>query len=160
MRRFNLGIFIYWWVCTKPINWAVICMCVMGTYIDSFVSVPMIFLLYFESVLTVWQFSFYDLKCWRHHQCILAYPYMLDNCGDPCYSQFKSSGLSFSFCFFFVFVVFVMYFVSNVFYVFEVSIFDCPWFFTNVYSTTFGLLLFIVHNILLLFLKWWTIEVP
>jgi hypothetical protein len=64
-------------------------MCVMGTYIDSF-----------ETVLTVWQFSFYDLKCWRHHQCILAYPYMLDNCGGPCYSQFKSSGLSFFVCFF------------------------------------------------------------
>ena len=73
------------------------CMCVMGTYIDSFVSVPMIFLLDFETVLTVWQFSWYDLKCWRHHQCILAYPYMLNNCGGPCYSQFESSGLSFSF---------------------------------------------------------------
>jgi hypothetical protein len=59
-------------------------MCVMGTHINSF-----------ETVLTVWQFSFYDLKCWRHHQCILAYPYMLNYCGGPCYSQFKSSGLSF-----------------------------------------------------------------
>jgi hypothetical protein len=98
--RLNLGIFIYWWVCTKPINWAVMCMCVMGTHIDSFVSVPMIFLLKFETVLTVWQFSFYDLKCWRHHQCILAYPYMLNApflCGGPCYSYCKSSGLRFSF---------------------------------------------------------------
>jgi hypothetical protein len=33
------------------------CMCVMGTHIDSFVSVTMIFLLDFETVLTVWQFS-------------------------------------------------------------------------------------------------------
>jgi hypothetical protein len=81
-------------------------MCVMGTYIDSFVSVPMIFLLNFETVLTVWQFSFYDLKCWRHHQCILAYPYMLNNCGGPCYSQFKSSGLSF-------FVVFLLLLSSS-----------------------------------------------
>ena len=52
---------------------------------------------------------------------------MLNNCGGPCYSQFNSSGLSFFFVFFVV--VFVMYFVSNVFYVFEVSIFDCPSFF-------------------------------
>ena len=132
------------------------CMYVMGTYIDSFVSVPMIFLLDFETVLTVWQFSFYDLKCWRRHQCILAYPYMLNNCGGPCYSQFKSSGLSFSFVVSSSSCILCLMFSMSL----KCRFLIAPRFFSNVYSTTFGRLLFIVHSILLLFLKWWTIEVP